>query len=120
MSIQLQTEQMPGYLAVRCTGVGAAEEGLQLTKLIAEHSRITNNDKVLIDTTGLEVNVSLLDRFFAGERLGIYARYGIKVAYVCRPEQLDPRKFAVLVAQNRGVKVEAFTDLQAAEAWLLK
>jgi hypothetical protein len=61
-----------------------------------------------------------VDRFLLGERLGIFARYGIKVAFVSRPEQLDPRRFAVVVAQNRGVKVETFTDLQAAEEWLLK
>jgi anti-anti-sigma regulatory factor len=55
MSIQLQMEKMPGYLAVRVTGVGAAEEGLQLTELIAEYCKRTNKDKLLIDTTGLEV-----------------------------------------------------------------
>ena len=117
MSIQLQMEKMPGYLAVRVTGEGAAEEGLQLTELIAEYCKRTNKDKLLIDTTGLEVKVSLLDRFFLGE---IFARYGIKVAYVCRPEQFDSERFAILVAQNRGVTIETFTDFQAAEEWLLR
>src|SRR5262245_58992916 len=54
-----------------------------------------------------------------GERLVIFALYRIKVAFVCRPEQVDPRKFGTLVAQNRGVTVETFTDFQAAEEWLL-
>jgi hypothetical protein len=34
--------------------------------------------------------------------------------------RMDPRKFGVMVAQNRGVKVESFTDFQAAEEWLLR
>src|SRR4030095_1168236 len=120
MSIQLQMEQMPGYLVARATGEGPAEEGLQLTELIAEHCKGAKNNKLLIDTTGLGVKVSLADRFFLGERLRIFACYRIKVAYVCRPGQLDPRKFGAFVAQNRGVTIEAFTDFQSAEEWLLK
>jgi len=122
MSIQLQIEQMPGYLAARLIGSGTLEEALQQIELVAEHCKHTNNDKLLIDTTRYEVDVkiSLVDRFLLGERLGIFARYGIKVAFFSGPEQLDPRRFAVVVAQNRYVKVETFTDLQAAEEWLLK
>ena len=120
MNLQLQMEQMSGYLAARFIGVAAPGEGLQQFELIAEHCKLTNNDKLLIDTTGFDVKVTLADRFLLGERLEIFARYRIKVVFVSRPEQLDPRKFAVMVAQNRGVNVDAFTDLQAAEEWLLK
>ena len=122
MGIQLQMEQMSGYLVVRFIGVAAPGEGLQQFDLIAEHCKLTNNDKLLIDTTryDVDVKISLVDRFLLGERLGIFARYGIKVAFFSGPEQLDPRRFAVVVAQNRYVKVETFTDLQAAEEWLLK
>jgi hypothetical protein len=120
MSIQLQMEQMPGYLVARATGVDVAAEGLRQTELIAEHCKRTNNDKLLIDTRGFDVKVSLVDRFFLGKTLRIFACYRMKVAYVCRPDQLDPKMFAMLVAQNRGVTAEAFTDFQAAEEWLLK
>ena len=120
MSIQLQMEQMPGYLVARFTGVGAPPQGSQQTELIAEHCKRTNNDKLLIDTTGVDLKISLLDRFLAGERLGIFARSGIKVAFVSKPEQIDPGKFTILVARNRGVTVETFTDFPAAEEWLLK
>ena len=122
MSIQLQMEQMPGYLAARFIGVGVGGEASQQFELIAEHCKLTNNDKLLIDTTryDVDVKISLVDRFLLGERLGIFARYGIKVAFFSKPEQLDPRKFGALVAQNRGASVDAFTDFQAAEEWLLK
>jgi hypothetical protein len=74
-----------------------------------------------MDVTGMEVATpSLVDRFLAAERLGIFARYGIKAAFIDIPERKDPRKFGVMVAQNRGVNVDAFTDFQAAEEWLLK
>jgi hypothetical protein len=120
MSIQLKMEQMPGYLAARFTGVGVPPGGSQQAELIAEHCKRTNNDKLLVDTTGVDLKITLADRFFAGKRWGIFAGHRIKVAFVSRPEQIDPGKFAILVAQNRGVTVETFTDLQAAEEWLLK
>ena len=113
-------KQMPGYLAARFTGAGVPGEALQQIESIAEHCKRTKNNKLLIDTTGYDVNVQMTNRFHLGERLGIFARHGIKVAFVSRPEQLDMRKFGMLVAQNRGVSVDAFTDFQAAEEWLLK
>ena len=122
MSFQLQMQQMSGYLAARFIGIGLRGEASQQFELIAERCKLTNNDKLLIDTTryDVDVKISLVDRFLLGERLEIFARYRIKVTFFSRPEQLDPRRFAVVVAQNRGVKIETFTDLRAAEEWLLK
>src|SRR5262249_49016243 len=110
-----------GYLAARLIGVAVPGEESQHFELIAEHCKLTDNDKLLIDVTGFEViKPCLTDKFIVGERLVIFARYGMKVAFFCRPEQFELLKFAVLVAQNRGVKVEACTDFQAAEEQLLK
>jgi hypothetical protein len=120
MNVQLQMEQMPGYLAARFIGAGERGEALQQVESIAEHCKRTKNNKLLIDITRLDAKVSLVDRFFAGERLSIFARNGIKVAVVARPEQVDPQKFGILVARNRGVNVDGFSDFQAAEEWLLK
>jgi hypothetical protein len=120
-SWQLQMEQMPGYLAARFTGVAMPGEASRQFGLIAEHCKLTYNNKLLVDATGLEIiKPSVTDRFIFGERLVIFALLGVKVACVSRPELIDPQKFGILVARNRGVKVEVFTDLQAAEGWLLK
>ena len=122
MSIQLQMEQMSGYLAARFIGVAVPGEASRQFGLIAEHCKLTNNNKLLIDGTRLEIikKLTVMDRFIFGERLWIFARYGVKVACVSRPELIDPQKFGILVAQNRCVKVEVFTDFRAAEEWLLK
>jgi hypothetical protein len=120
MSFQLQMIQMHGYLAARFIGVGVPGEVSQQFESIAEHCKRTKNDKLLIDTTGYDVKVSFIDRFLFGERLLVFAHDRIKVAFFSRPEQIDPRKFGALVAQNRGASVDAFTDFQAAEEWLLK
>jgi hypothetical protein len=121
MNIQVRLEQMPGYLIARFIGVGTSDEGTQKFESIAEHCKLTKNDKLLIDSTGFTIiQPKLADKFFLGERLGIFLRHGIKVAFVSRLERRDLLKFATLVAQNRWVNVEAFLDFQSAEEWLLK
>lgn len=120
MSFQLQFEEMPGYLAARFIGSGAAEEVWQQFELVAEHCQRAKIDKLLIDITKAKGTLSLTEKYFAAEESRIFARFGIKVAFIEIPERLDPRRFFLLAARNRGVNVEAFTDLQAAEEWLLK
>ena len=120
MSFQLQIEQMPGYIAARFIGLGAPGEASEQFESIAEYCKRSKNGRLLIDTTRYEVKISAIDRFHLGERLQVFASHRIKVAFVSRPEQIDPRKFGALVAQNRGVSVDAFTDLCAAEEWLLR
>ncbi len=120
MSLRLQMEQMPSYLAARFIGVGVLGEVSEQFESIAEHCKRTKNDKLLVDTTEYDVKVSFIDRFLFGKRLLVFARHRIKVAFFSRPEQLDMRKFGALVAQNRGVTVDGFTDFQSAEEWLLK
>jgi hypothetical protein len=120
MSFQLQMVQMPGYLAARFIGVGEPGEVSWRFESIAEHCKRTKNDKLLIDTTECDVKVSFMDRFLFGERVLVFARHRIKVVFFSRLEQLDPRRFGALVAQNRGASVDAFTDFHAAEEWLLK
>jgi hypothetical protein len=117
---QIQMEQMSGYLAARLTGVAQPGEGSRQFKSIAEHCKHTNNDKLLYDVTEYRViKPHLVDKFILAERAEIFARYGIKVALVCRPERLEIPKSAAPLARNRGVKIEVFTDLRAAEDWLL-
>jgi hypothetical protein len=120
MSIKLQMEEMSGHLAARFIGSGVAEEVWRQFESIAEHCKRTKNNKLLIDITKAKGPVSLIEKYLAAEESRIFARYGIKVVFIEIPERMDPRKFFLLAARNRGVDVEAFTDLQAAEEWLLK
>ena len=120
MGFELQLEQMPGYLAARFIGAGEPGAVAARFESIAEHCKRTYNDKLLIDATRYNVKVSVTDRYFFGTSSQIFAVHRIKVAFVGRPEQLDERRFGRLVAENRGVTVEVFTDSQSAKEWLLK
>lgn len=76
---------------------------------------------LLIDLLGADgIAASTQERFEIG-RYGaeVAAKLG-KVAVFGRAEQFDPETFAILVARNRGLKVQAFTDRKAAVEWLLK
>ena len=120
VNFQIQVEQGSGYLAARFIGAAEPSEVLRHFESIAEHCRRTRNNKLLIDMTRLDVKLTVTTRFLAGEKLEIFALHRIKVAIVGKPEQLDPGRFAMLVARNRFVNVEAFTDFQSAEEWLFK
>ena len=121
MSIQFQIEETPGYLVAKFTGTGAAEEIWRQFELIGERHTSANTNKLLLDFTGTFCEVSLPDRYFAGERAEIFARYKlIKLAVVVRPEQLDPQRFGEMVMLNRWVNARVFTTDKDAEEWLLK
>jgi hypothetical protein len=119
MSFQLQLEERPGYLAAKFIGSGAAEEVWRQFELVAAHCQRAKVDKLLIDISEARGTLSLTEKYLAAEEARIFARLGIKIAFIEIPERVDPRKFLLLAARNRGVNVEAFTDLQSAEEWLL-
>src|SRR5262249_38693255 len=118
--IQVQFEQMPGYLAARFIGEGTPEECIQQFELIAEDCGRTNNNKLLLDGTGAYGHTPLAERYFIGERAKIFVRYRLKVVSVTRPEQQDSKLFIELVARNRRVNFRVFSDAQSAVEWLLK
>jgi len=120
MSLQLEMEQMSGYLAARFIGSGVAEDVWRQFEIIAEQCKRMKDDRLLIDITAAEGNASVMEKYLAAEESRIFARYGIKVAFIEIPERMDPGMFFLLAAHNRGVNVEAFTDIRAAEEWLLK
>jgi len=120
MSIQLQIEERPGYLAAKFTGAGKAEEVWRQFESIAEHCNRANKNKLLLDFTEVHSEVSLMDRYFLGKEAQIFAHYNLNVAGVGTPEQVHPQKFAELVARNRWVNVRAFTNVEYAEQWLLR
>jgi hypothetical protein len=118
--MKIQFEEIIGYLAVRFTGAGTIEEAWRQFESIADHCERTNKNKLLLDFTEAQTEISFADRYFLGERAKIFASQASKVATVGRPEQIDPRKFGEVVAQNRWVNVRVFTNAEDAARWLLE
>src|SRR5262245_28718717 len=118
--MKIQLEEIIDYLAVRFTGAGTAEEAWKQFESIVEHCERSNKNKILLDFTQAHTELSLVDRYFLGERAKIFARQASKVATVGRPEQFDSRRFGEMVAQNRWVNVRTFTNAEDAAKWLLE
>src|SRR5262245_36504225 len=120
MNVQLQIEEMSGYLAARFIGEGAPSEAHQQFAFIVEHCKRANYKKLLIDFTARNKKVTIADRFNFGEKSRVFASHNIKVAVLARPDQFEPTRFGELVARNRGANLRGFDDIRAAEEWLYK
>jgi hypothetical protein len=76
--------------------------------------------ELLVNTNGL-TGFASPDVFARYEMVGQWvpsAGAALKVAMVVRPEIMDPQKIGVVMAQNRGIAAEVFTNESAAIAWL--
>jgi hypothetical protein len=121
MSVQFQIDETPEYLSVRVIGANAMEEIWERFEWVGKLCERANKNKLLFDFTGAPTKLYLAERYFLGEHSQDFMLYNVfKVAAVCKPEQLDPKRFGEVVARNRGVNVRVFTDEESALAWLLQ
>jgi hypothetical protein len=76
---------------------------------------------LLIDTTNWTGHQSpnTLERYTWAQAFAETAGSTVKLAMVVRPEMVDPDKFEVTVARNRGLMGNVFDSEKDALAWLL-
>jgi hypothetical protein len=114
-------EIMDGYSCYRLSGHGPLAEAASKVIVAITFSRENGIRNLLIDTTkwtGHE-SPSTSERFHVAEAFTQAARSEVKLAMVVRPEMMDPEKFEVLVAKNRGLTGNVFDSEKEALAWLL-
>jgi Holliday junction resolvase len=119
MSLKINIEKKADYLVANFSGQANLQEVGNRFESLAVHCRSAKRNKLLMNISAIKAVPSFSERFRAGERAVIFSEFGIKVAVVASPDQVEPRRLAELVAQNRGVDVRIFLDLAAAEEWLL-
>jgi hypothetical protein len=114
-------EMGEGHAIHRPEGNVSFEEALELVSQAIVYCREKGIRRLLVDTTKLTGfgAPGTADRFLPGERLARDARAAVKVAMVARPEVLDPSRFGVTVARNRGLFTKAFSSEAEARRWLL-
>jgi hypothetical protein len=110
-----------GHAIHRPEGNVSLQEALELLSQAVEYCRENGIRRLLIDTTKLTGfgEPRTVERFSVGERLALDARAAVKVAVVGRPEVIDPARFGVTVARNRGFFSKAFSSELEAWTWLL-
>jgi len=114
----VETIEHSRYLEVRLTGLFSVDWFNQQVVAAVEACRKGGRSLLLLDVTGVSSDLTMNDRFEIAEH-GARAAVKIKVALVAFPELIDPRKFGVTVARNRGLDVDVFTDRSEALRWLL-
>lgn len=116
-----QFELADGYACYRPVAQVSLQQAINLVSLAITYAREQEIKFLLIDTLGLTGfdPPSTVDRFALGGQFARAAQRQVKVAFVARPELIDPNRFGLTVARNRGMIADVFTDQAAALAWLL-
>lgn len=111
-------EDFSGCLIVRINGRSIIDDKDTTFRAMAETAMARSPKAVLLDMRKIQGPISFMDRFQFGESAGKHLT-GLHLAALALPEQADEKQIGVLVARNRGARVEAlFTDETTALAWL--
>ena len=113
---------MDGYCCYRLSGHGPLEQAASKVIEVITFCREQRMRNLLIDTTGWTGHTSpgTLERYNVAQAFAEAARSQVKMAMVVRPEMMDPDKFEVTVARNRGLFGNVFSSEKDALAWLLE
>jgi hypothetical protein len=114
-------EVMEGYCCYRLIGHGPLTEAAAKVIEVIAFSREQGTRNLLIDTTRWTGHgvPDTLERYHVAQAFAEAARSAVKLAMVVRPEMMDPDKFEVTVAMNRGLLGNVFDSEKDALAWLL-
>jgi hypothetical protein len=114
-------EVLEGYCRFRLSGHGPLEDAASRVIPAIEFARKQHVRRLLVDTTGWTGHKSpgTLQRYEVASIFAKAAGPTLMLAMVVRPEMMDPDKFEVMVAKNRGLTGNVFDSEQDALAWLL-
>lgn len=118
-SAELKFHHEAGCLIVTATGRYLLEHKEEATKAIAAAIKAHSAKAALVDMRGLKRPITFMDRYRIGEMAGRYLT-SVPVIALATPQDIDPGKIGMVVANNRGAKVEIFSDEAAAFACLKK
>ncbi len=109
------------YARFRPVGAVSFESGLQLLREAIIYSRKNRLRKLLINVTNLTgfTPPTTLERLTLGKQIAEDGMSAVRIAMVAQEEMLDPRRFGVTVARNRGLITNAFACEEEAVRWLL-
>ena len=106
-----------GCLIVTITGRYILEHKEEAFKSIAAAIKAKPVKAALIDMRGLQNPYGFMDRYKMGEYAGHYLT-AVPIGCLGHEQQFDPGRIGKVVANNRGARVELFTDEAAGYAWL--
>lgn len=104
----------------RPIGSVSFDEAVSRVRAAIAMARSQGARKLLVDTTALTgfLSPDTFQRYFAAVAWAVEAAGSLRLALVARAEMIDPQKFGVTVAANRGLTCDVFTTEAQARAWL--
>jgi hypothetical protein len=114
----LQIEVHSGWLEAQLLGELTASHFLDQLPKVIQACRDHAIGVVLLNTTAMEGQLSTLERYQMGAQAAVLGM-GLRMAMLARPDTMDPEKIGAVVARNRGLDAETFTDREKALSWLL-
>ena len=120
MSGSVRFEMLGKVAALRLSGSMRLERAIQQVTAALEVARTQGLERVMIVISELEgfASPALGDRAYFSRAWAEAAGRAMHVAFVARPEMIDPEKFGVIFARNFGVSVDVFPSEAEALAWL--
>jgi hypothetical protein len=96
------------------------DKAVALVRAAIAVARSNQARDLLVDTTALTgfPSPDTFQRFLAAVEWAVEAGASLRLAMVARAEMIDPEKFGVTVAANRGLVSNIFTTELEARAWL--
>lgn len=104
----------------RPSGIMTFQQAVDFVAEALEHARHQGLADILVNTSrmaGFEPPCTI-ERYAMITRWVESAGNGLRIAVVARAAFIDPQKIGTVIAQNRGVTIEAFTDEGSALQWL--
>ena len=113
-------EQIGSRGFYRPTGAVSFAQAVEMAAAAMKFARARGLAELLVNACGLSgfASPSVFERYDLAVAWAQSAGRALRVALVVRSEMMDPKKIAVLMAQNRGVSGDVFTNEAAALAWL--
>jgi hypothetical protein len=104
----------------RPVGSVSFEQAATMVRAAVAAAHTNHIRELLVDTTALIgfPSPDTLQRFLAAVEWAAAGRSDVILAMVARAEMIDPDRFGVIVARNRGLTSNIFTTEQEARAWL--
>ena len=120
MPVNVKVINTKDFIKTAATGVLDFAASKQAIVDIASKIKQPGEYEVLLDTRGAEAMLSINDLHELGVALADHPslRHS-KICLLAPMSDLDNAHFLELVAQNRGVRIKAFTDFEQAITWLV-
>jgi len=113
-------EILEGYAVFRPTGEVSLQQAAQLVTSAIAFAHENKARKLMVIITGLTGfgPPNLATRYFFFQEWARAAQGQVCVAFVARPEMIDPEKIGIMIGENAGLRGDAFTSEEEALAWL--